>query len=149
MSTVELGNFKLTGWRAIPLIAIVVGLFVWRSIAATSELQAEGLTELKFRLLGEYTSQNLAPLREALAAGDRAAAKRNAELLVRLEKITFPSIGSRGAGTKRVIRVEVEVDGSEPPDGQPVRYFHAEHSTLLGWRIKRKAYWWSYYLKVF
>ncbi|NIR45530.1 MAG: hypothetical protein GWN99_04060, partial [Gemmatimonadetes bacterium] len=44
-------------------------------------------------------------------------------------EIEFTSISARGRGDDIVVKVEVQVAGEEPPDGERVRYFKMSHST--------------------
>jgi hypothetical protein len=142
-------QFQLNGWKALVGLAVVAAFVVYRAFVASSALHAEALPELKRTLVGEYSSIGLAPLEQAMKSGDRQAAARYAKELEKVERITFGSARVKGQSGKRVLRVEIRVDGDLPPDGQPVRYFFAEHSLVTGWRIRGRARAWNYYSKLF
>ena len=72
-----------------------------------------------------------------------------AEELLGLARIELPSIQARGRGDDVVVRVEIRVDGKEPPEGESVRYYRMSHSALTGWRVRRETTALSYYLKLF
>lgn len=139
-ATEPLFTFTLRGWKAITAIAIFALVFLWRVTAAHATLGPEVEEQLRFWLRGEYTSAVL----EGLERGDPdAKAYREGT-----NTIVFQSVGVKGTNPVYV-RVEVRVDGRDPPDGRPVRYFEFEHSLVLGWRYKRDISALSYYLKLF
>ena len=142
-------QINLKGWKAIPLILVVLAIVGYKYYAMRATLDTQATEELKFWLLAEYSRKALDdPKWKNLDAMSRSEADRASKDLLGLAKIDIKSIGARGKDDDIVVRVEIEVDGKAPPDGKSIRYFHMKHSTITGWKMKRDAHWISYYLKL-
>ena len=142
-------QINIKGWKAIPVILVVLAIVGYKFYAMKSTLDTDATQVVKFWLLAEYSGKALDnPLLKNFGAMPSAEADRAAEELLKLQKIDIKSIGGRGTDDDIVVRVEIEVDGKAPPDGKSIRYFHMRHSTITGWSMKRDASWPSYYLKL-
>lgn len=142
-------QINVKGWKAIPVILVVLAIVGYKYYAMRSTLDTEATQVVKFWLLSEYAGKVLDnPKFQNLDAMSSAEADLAAEELLRLNRIDIKSIGARGKGDNIVVRVEIEVDGKAPPDGKSIRYFHMRHSTITGWTMKWDASWPSYYLKL-
>ncbi len=143
-------QFQVKGWPAVAVLAAVAVFFGFRLLLIHGTLGPEQLDSVRMWLLAEYAGPKADALREAMAAGDEAATERLAEELLATQDIRFVSVKARGSDTDEVVvRLEVEVDGHDPPDGERVRYFVLEHSMTLGWRVVRETWAPAYYLKLF
>jgi hypothetical protein len=139
---------QLKGWPAVGLAVLAVAFLGYKIFVVRGSLGPEQLEDVRFWLQAEYSGRYIGDLREAVESGDAAGAEALAGEIQAMQGIEFVSIGARGTD-EIVVRLEIEVEGQDPPDGERVRYFILEHSMLTGWRVKREAYWWSYYLKLF
>ncbi len=140
-------KIELKGWTAIAVLVVVVAVLAGKFLVERSTLESEAAEEIKFWLRGDYVSQGLQGVDpEQMTEEELQAA---GEELLGLNEIEFSSIGARGRGDDIVVRVEVQVAGADPPDGERVRYFKMSHSTVTGWRVRREATALSYYLKLF
>jgi len=142
-------KIRVTGWKAIAVLVIVAAFVGFRYNAMRSTVATEAADELRFWLAAEYMSMGLPALEQAIESGDAAAAELQAREIVARDRIEFPSLTARGAPDDVVVRAEILVDGDTPPDGQSVRYFLMEHSTVTGWRMRREVTAVSYYLRFF
>ena len=142
-------QINVKGWKAIPVILVVLAIVGYKFYAMKSTLDTDATKVIKFWLLAEYAGEALDnPKYKNFEALPRAEADRAAEELLKLQRIDIKSIGARGKGDDIVVRVEIAVDGKTPPDGKSIRYFRMTHSTITGWRMKWDASWISYYLKL-
>jgi hypothetical protein len=110
-------------------------------------LQTEAIAAIKTELAAEYTRQLLPELQEATQTPDATS-----DGIVRIvdkisaDNIEIVSISARGRGDDVVVRVEIEVQGQDPPDGERTRYYKMRYSSLLGWSVRHEVGKWSYYL---
>ena len=146
MSDIKL---RLTGWKALVVIAIVAAIAGYRFLAVRTTLETEGADELRMWILADYSRQGLPALEQALESGDAAAAEAQANQLIANSRIQFTEMSARGSPDDLIVRVKIRVDGGLPPDGKEVRYFRMRHSTVLGWRMTRETYALAYYLNFF
>jgi hypothetical protein len=140
-------NIELKGWKAIAVLLVIGAVVVGKFAAERSSLATEAADELKLWLRGEYMSAGLQGVDPGRLSAEEAEAK-GAELLA-LNDIEFTEISARGRGDDVVVKVEIEVNGADPPDGDRVRYFRMSHSAVTGWRVRRETTALSYHLKFF
>lgn len=143
-------RFKLTGPKAIAALVVIVVVVALQFLNRQHTLQSEAVDQIKLHLAAEYTRHHLPELQRA-SQGVEAGGQSEARLddiarQVSIDHIDIVDIGARGRSGRYVARVEVEVDGADPPDGRRVRYFKMTHSTLGGWRLVRDTSKWHYYL---
>ena len=134
-------TFKVTGFKAVLLLLVLIGFFGFRFLSARSSIETDAAEELVTWLRAEYTSRYLADLPEP----DEETA---AEILA-LTDIEFSEITGRGALDDMVVRVRIRVDGSAPQYGNEIRYFRMDYSVVLGWSYQHEVSKWSYYLNFF
>jgi hypothetical protein len=140
-------KIKLTGPQAIAAVVVIVAVVAIQFLNRQQTLQTEAVDQIKLHLSAEYARQHLPELQRATQGVDLDEAR--VEEMVRqmsTDNIDIVDIGARGRGGEFVARVEVEVEGADPPDGRRIRYFKMTHSTLVGWRVVRTTSKWSYYL---
>ncbi|NIR46742.1 MAG: hypothetical protein GWN99_20260 [Gemmatimonadetes bacterium] len=140
-------EIKLKGWSAVAALVVIGAVLGGKLLMERSTLETEAMEQLKLTLQGEYGSYLLHDVDADRLTNEEMEAKA-AELL-ELQDIRFTSIKARGRGDDVRVRVEVEVAGGDPPDGERVRYYKLSHSTLTGWRVRREITALSYYLKLF
>jgi len=139
-------HVPLKGWAAVPALLFVLAFAGYRLAASKSTLAEEATAKLRLQLKGEYAARHLEGVDPRTLSRDRMD-PRVAKLQA-LERIDLVSISSRGRDPTYV-RVEIRVDGKEPPDGRPVRYWCMEYSVITGWRVVREISSWKYYLRLF
>jgi hypothetical protein len=137
------GGVTLTGWPAVIVIILAVGIYGLTFVVSRRALDDEALAPIKLQLQGEYASALLPGVDPA--APDPEAVKRITEL----EQLELTSVSARGSGEDVVVRVEPRVNGQIPPDGKEVRYYRMSYSTLTGWRVRHETTAFSYYTKLF
>lgn len=139
-------RFRLKGWMAVPFTVIVIGFLGYRLLAVKTTLASEGAELLKLWLRSEYASDLLGEIQvEEL---DRSRVDPKVQSLLDSRKVEFTSISARGTDPVYV-KVTIQVNGKEPPDGRSTRYYIMEYSTVTGWRVRREISALSYYLHLF
>lgn len=150
-------ELKLTGPTAILGVVAALAFMAYRMVSMQTELETEALEELKVSLATEYAGAEVAALSEALESnapiGSQDAAAR-VERIVSSQNISFPSVSARGLwkgrdGDEVIVKVEIEVDGGPPPDGERIRYYRMRYRGLGGWHVRGRTSAWSYRLKAF
>lgn len=143
-------KIKLTGWKAVALILIVLAVLGWRFTASRKTLGTEAAGVVRHWLIAEYARKNLAGWTEEEKNFDNVEKSgEKAQALLAATRVKILSIKARGSGEDVVVKVKVEVDGKTPPDGESVRYFRMSHSPLIGWQMERSTGSWAWYLKLF
>ncbi len=141
-------QFQLKGWSAVVVIMLAVGFFGFKVFLVQSTLGEDQLDGIKVWLQAEYSGQHIDALREAVDSGDTETFNALAAEVEAAGKIEFVSIKARGTD-EVVVRVEIQVDGHDPPRGERVRYFILKHTMGMAWWVKHETSSWSYYLKIF
>lgn len=140
-------KIELKGWKAIAALAVIAVVLVATFRAERSTLETEAADELKVWIRSEYLSSGMVGMDPSQMTEEELQAK--GEELLGLSDVQFTSIGARGRGDDVVVKVEIRVDGEEPPDGKSLRYFKMSHSAVTGWRVRHETTALSYYLKLF
>jgi hypothetical protein len=112
----------LTGWKAIPVIILLVGFVGFRMYTARQSLDTEGRQALEEWIALELQRPILADM--SLSLEERGEA---------------------------VLAVKVELEPSDdlPAGTELVRYYRMEYSSITGWRHRADAAALSYYLHIF
>jgi hypothetical protein len=146
---------KLNGVNAVVALVLLGGFAAYRMSTMRTELETDALQELKLHLAAEYAGKGVASFSGALQSNqpmsDQEAAARTQAILA-AQSITFPSVSARGmwrGGGDVVARVEIQVDGGAPPDGDSIRYYRMQYRGVSGWDVKGRTSAWAYWLKLF
>jgi uncharacterized protein HemX len=141
-------QIKVTGWKAIAVVVVVVAIVAFRFVSQNRTLQTEAVEQIKTELAAEYARQLLPQLQQAAQAQSPADEAQTEQLVRQLstDNIEITSITARGSGDDIVARVDIVVDGGLPSDGKSTRYYKMEYSTVTGWRFRYEVGKWSYYL---
>ena len=133
-------------WALIALL--LIGAFTaYQYIDRNRTLDSDAREVIKTWIVGEYVRNALPELRKLV--DDPAGKESQTEDLIKTfsrERVRIISIRARGTGDDVAVRVEIEVDGKDPPDGKRVRYFAMTHSTVVGWQYEHEISKWGYYL---
>ncbi len=141
-------QFQLKGWPAIAAVVAVLAFGAFKVFIVHSTLGPEQLDDVRLFLQAEYSGRPIDELRGAIEDGDKERMTALAAELQAAHRIEFVSIKARG--TKEVVvRLEIQVNGGDPPRGERVRYYIFDHTMGSAWRVKRETTSWSYYLKLF
>ena len=133
-------------WAVIALLGI--GAFTaFQYSHSEMTLQSDAVEVIKTWLVAEYTRNALPQLQE-LVDNPSGKEKQIEALVNRISRdnLHIVSIESRGNGEDVAVKVEIEIDGKNPPDGKRTRYFRMSHSTLIGWQYQHEIGKWGYYL---
>lgn len=150
-------DIKLNGASAAVGGIALLAFLGFRMASMQTELETEALDELKAYLVAEYSRDNVAALSEALKSNqpvDRDQAQASVDAILAVHDITFPSVNARGMwdasdGGDAIVKVEIQVHGEAPPDGESTRYYRMRYRPLSGWRVGSRVSVWSYRLKLF
>jgi hypothetical protein len=98
-------------------------------------------------LVAEY-SRMILPDLQAMVLKPSGKEKQIEEMVkqISLDSVRIVSIKARGKGDDVSVRVEITVDGKDPPDDRRIRYFRMSHSTLIGWQYEYEIGKWRYNL---
>lgn len=142
-------TFKVSGGKAIAVIALLAGLAAFKFVAQSSTLGDHATAQIKFHLASEYTRFSLPEIQQA-AQSPSVSIDQVTDLVTKInpDNIEIISIAARGSGDEVIVRVEVQVAGGDPPDGRRVRYFKMRHSMVTGWTVRNPATAVSYYLSL-
>ena len=127
---------------------LIIGAFtVFQYSDRNRTLESEAVEELKTWILAEYMRELLPRMKEMVdhPAGREKEIGEMSRLLSR-DNLQIISIEARGKGDDVAVRVEIEVDGKDPPVGGRIRYFRMNHSTMTGWSYESDIGKWGYYL---
>ncbi len=142
-------EIKITGWKAVVVLLIIVAFAAYRFQAARATLPTDGADELKLWLSSEYIAEGLPAPEQAIESNDSAAVSNMANEVLSRDRVTFRKIAARGLMDDIVVRVDIQVDGGAPPVGSRVRYFRMHYSTITGWIMDYETTVIAYYLNFF
>ena len=119
-------KIKLTGPKAIVALVLIVAVVAFQFLNRQQTLETEAVGQIKLYLAAEYARQHLPELQRAAQGADidEAQSARVEEMVRQMstDNIDIVAVAAHGRGGKYVARAEVEVDGSDPPDGRRVLF---------------------------
>ena len=133
-------TLTLTGWKAVVVLAVLVGVVVFRVRTARAQLDTQGRTALEAWVQGEI-------IRPILADSTRSLAQRGMAVL-QASQISIRSLAVRGPLDDAVVRVELDPNPALP-DAKTVRYYRMGYSEITGWTHRGSANVLSWYLAAF
>ena len=138
-------RIELTGWKAILVAVIILGVTGYRVYSRFPTVNDEGRTALRAWLVKDYTGRGMKDLAKRVAdyrAGlpDRPVAAPAVE-----PNVELVSLSAHGWRDAMVVRSEISVDGGPPPDGQPVRYLFLTTKFDGGWMVMSESDSFRYY----
>ena len=134
-------TLKITGWKAVPHILIVVGFGIFRFVSARQALDTQGREVLEDWIAGEL-------IRPILADSTASLGERG-EAVLGAAQVEIRNLSARGSLEDLVVRVELEPNEAYPPGTELVRYYRMTHSLVTGWRHRANSSALSYYLALF
>ncbi len=130
------------------IVLLLLGAFtVFQYSDRNRTLESEAVDVIKMWLVAEY-SRMMLPELQAMVQNPSGKEKQIEEMVkqISLDSVRIASIKARGKGDDVAVRVEITVDGKDPPDGKRIRYFRMSHSTLIGWQYDYEIGKWRYNL---
>lgn len=134
-------TMKITGWKAIPLIIVVVGFGIFRFVSARQALDTQGREELEVWIAAELIRPILADTTTSLAERGEAA--------LGAAQVEIRNLSALGTLEDMVVRVELEPSEAYPPGTELVRYYRMSYSLVTGWRYRADASAMLYWLAIF
>lgn len=134
-------TMTFTGWKAVPVLVVVVGVAVFRIATVRAKIDTQGRAALE-----TWVQQEI--IRPILADTTRSLAERGAAIQ-EASSVTIRSLEVRGPLKNAVVRVELAPSPALPPGAPLVRYYRMQYSTFTGWRHRGSATVLSWYLAVF
>jgi hypothetical protein len=143
-------EFKITGWKAIIGLVVVVAFVGFRVETQTRTLESQGVTKIRNWLMAESERAALPDMQKAMngqAGGDKVLEDMAQKL--QAQNFEIISVTSHGSGASIVARVKVRYKGGSHSDGMNVRYLRMQYSMVTGWRVAHEVSKWDYYMAVF
>ena len=139
-------NFQLRGWHALVGILAVVGFLgvkTWLRIRPVDDEMRDAVRE---ELLKEYSGRGPKDVARIVAEAREGLAIEPVPELVQRD-VEFTSIGAHGkiGAHETLVRAEITVDGSAPPDGRAIRYFRISRKFGGGWMVVGETNSYFYY----
>ena len=139
-------KIPIKGWAALPVALALMGFLVYRMLTIQSTLASEASEELRFWLRAQYAREALGEI--DVEKLDKRQVDPKVQRILDARKVEVISIRARGTDPIYV-KIRIQVDGREPPDGRSTRYYIMEHSSVSGWRVRREISALAYYLHIF
>jgi hypothetical protein len=140
-------NISLRSWHAVLGAFVVVGFLSLQSYLRMRTVDDGMQTAMREKLLNEYSGRSAKDVSRLLAeARDGEPVEPLPEVVPR--DVEFTSLGAHGKIGARVIlvRAELKVDGTVPPDGRSIRYFQLSRKFMeSGWMVVGESNSYSYY----
>jgi hypothetical protein len=131
-------TFKLTGWKALAFLVLLLALGAYRFTRARAALEGDGREKLETWIVGEIQ-------RPLLADTTLSLAEKGEALLETFGSVRIRALDARGPYDDVQVRVELEPDPAFPPGFELIRYYRMRYSSLTGWSHKGRGsalgYW--------
>jgi hypothetical protein len=121
-----------SGWKAGCFVVALASGLIYSAVHTRDAAADEIVEPLRQKLLAEYVLPQATAATSALRTQGREAAAQVAAGIPGAGDIRFRSVTARGLFRTLWVRVEIEVNGHDPPDGRAVRYFRLHRSAALG-----------------
>lgn len=131
----------LSGWKAVLVLLVVVGVAGFRVMTAHAQLNTQGRAELQHWVQSELVRPIVADTTQSLAEEGAALQKANS--------VKVRSLKVHGPLNNAVVRVELAPSPGLPPGTPLVRYYRVQYSTISGWTPHGNATALSWYLAAF
>jgi hypothetical protein len=138
-------RIELTGWKAIVVAILILGVSGYRISTRFRTVNDEGQQALSEWLAKDYTGRGPKALAKRVA--DYRAGVRDQPLDPPAVEphVDFVSLSAHGWRDAMIVRTEISVDGGPPPDGQPVRYLFLTTKYEGGWMVLSESDSFKYY----
>jgi hypothetical protein len=138
-------RIELTGWKAIVVAVLILGVSGYRISTRIRTVNDEGQQALRSWLVKDYTGRGPKALAKRVADYRAGLAQQPLDLPAAEPDVEFVSVSGHGGRDAMVVRTEISVDGGPPPDGQPVRYLFLTTKYEGGWMVLSESDSFRYY----
>ena len=143
-------NFQLRGWHALVGIAAVLGFLGIQMYLRVRTVDEGMRNAIRERLINEYSGRSPKDIERIVEEAREGSPVEPVPEVVHRD-VQFTSIAAHGKMDAPVIlvRAEITVDGSPPPDGRSVRYFRVSRKFMDGgWMVVGESGPYLYYREV-
>lgn len=143
-------EIKLTGWKALAVVAAVVGVLAYRYATLSATLEEQGVDAIKDWLVVDTARRAISQLEDAM--GDLERREQRIEAIAEkldAERFEILSVTRQGLGDTIVARVEVRSERDDASAEPEVRYLSMRHASVTGWTVVRETSAWHYHLAIF
>jgi hypothetical protein len=142
-------RIELTGWKAIMVAVLILGVSGYRISTRFRTVNDEGQQALRTWLEKDYTGRGPKALAKRVADYRAGLPDQPPEVPAVMPHVEFVSLSGHGLRDAMVVRTEISVDGGPPPDGQPVRYLFLTTKPEGGWMVLSESDSFQYYEALF
>jgi hypothetical protein len=142
-------RIELTGWKAIVVGVLILGVSGYRISTRFRTVNDEGQQALRNWLVKDYTGRGPKALAKRVADYRAGLPDQPLEVPTVMPHVDFVSLSAHGLRDAMVVRTEISVDGGPPPDGQPVRYLFLTTKPEGGWMVLSESDSFNYYEVLF
>jgi len=147
--TVAETRIELTGWKAIVVAVLILGVSGYRLYSRFQTVSDDGRGALREWLVKDYTGRGPRALAKRVADYRAGLPDQPLEVPAVMPQVEFVSLSAHGMRDAMVVRTEISVDGGPPPDGQPVRYLFLTTKPEGGWMVLSESDSFNYYEVLF
>jgi hypothetical protein len=134
-------TLSLTGWKAVVVLAVLVGVGGFRLKTTRTKIDTQGRAALEAWVQAEAIRPILADTTRSLSQEGAALSKASS--------VTIRSLAVRGPLRNAIVRVELAPSPALPPGTDLVRYYHMQYSQVSGWTHRGSATAMDWYLAAF
>jgi hypothetical protein len=143
-------TFQLRGWHAVAALLAVAGITGLQIYSRVRPVDDAMRDAVRSELLAEYSGRGPKDLARFVAEAREGSPVEPVPALVQRD-VEFTSMAARGrmGGASIIVRAEIIVDGSAPPDGRAVRYFRVSRKFEGdGWLVVGKSNAYEYLMEL-
>lgn len=142
-------NVQLKGWHALLAIVALLafgGVKVWLRIRPVEDGMRDAI---RTELLNEFSGRGRKDVARLVAEARQGLPIEPVPPVVQRD-VEFTSIAARGeiGARETVVRAEITVDGSQPPDSRPIRYFRLTPKYGGGWEVLGETDSYRYFMEL-
>jgi hypothetical protein len=143
--TVAETHIELTGWKAVVVAVLILGVSGYRISTRIRTVNDEGQQALRTWLAKDYTGRGPKDLAKRVADYRAGLADQPLKAPAKQPDVELVSLSAHGWRDAMIVRTEISVDGGPPPDGQPVRYLFLTTKYEGGWMVLSESDSFKYY----
>lgn len=137
-------QFQLTGWKAVAALLVFVAIAGIRLLMVFQTVPDDGREAVRTWLVEDY--EGLGPKAMAQTISDyRAGLPVQVPHPAEAPQVEFVSLHAHGSPHRMIVRAEVSVNGTLPPDGRSVRYLVLTTKFDGGWMVISETTEYGYY----
>jgi hypothetical protein len=138
-------RIELTGWKAGVALAVILGVAGVRFSMRFPTMTDDGREAVRTWLVNDYEGRGPKAVAQMVSDYRAGLPVHEPERPAVAPQVDFVSLGAHGWRDAMVVRAEVTVDGSPPPDDRPVRYLFLTTKVGGGWMVLSEATEFRYY----